>query len=290
MKIFTVQQAALQVGVSEQHMRKLIKDKVVKATRLGKRKYGIPESELDNLKSDKDKTKDMEKQIEEFARHADAFIASPDTIEQLKEAGMPIKSVFTTYEQYVDKLFSEKRKVAGELIWQLPRLKENIANSTVAALYEELKETFILGINGASIVLGIMLLEISAKFRLYEEMKKMNASAKWESVEDMYLIDVIKALYDPYKVINPDELKELEKFNYNVRNNYFHYNIQKLIKGMVLLELPSFNIRTGKIAIEKNVEASDRPFLWFSAKRVLDRQTVVSKISFCVQWVNHFFS
>jgi hypothetical protein len=59
---------------------------------------------------------------------------------------------------------------------------------------------------------------------------------------------------------------------------------------MILGELPSININTGVITIEKNVKPAERPYLWFSAKRVLDKKIVVNIVNFSIMWVNKFLS
>jgi len=232
---------------------------------------------------------DVQKKIDELVKDSDLFIASPDTIERIQRKGLPIKSVFTTYQEYLDKLFVEKRGLATDLIQKLPRLDDSIANGSVTALYEELKETFVLGIPGASIVLAILLFDLAAKFRLHKESIRKNAQASWKSIEDLHLKDVICKLRE-HGAITEKEEKELLEFNKKIRNNYLHYNIQKLVKDMILGELKSVNVETGKVTTEKNVKPADRPYLWFSAKRVLDKQTVVDRVTFCIGWVNKFLA
>lgn len=230
---------------------------------------------------------DVQKKLDELVKESDLFIASPDTIEYAQKNGLPVKSVFTTYQEYLDKLFAEKRKMADELIQKLPHLDDSIANSSVSALYEELKETFAFGISGASIILAILLLDLAAKFRLHKENLKDNPQASWKPIEDLHLKEVILKLRE-HNAITEDEEKELLEFNKKIRNNYLHYNIQKLIKGMILGELKGVNVNTGEVTIEKNVNPTEKPFLWFSAKRVLDKETVVERVAFCISWVNKF--
>jgi hypothetical protein len=59
---------------------------------------------------------------------------------------------------------------------------------------------------------------------------------------------------------------------------------------MVLLELPSINFETGEVRTEYNVKPSERPELWFSAKKVLDRESLVIRVNFCVDFVNKILS
>ncbi len=232
-----------------------------------------------------DMKNDIQKKIDDLVKNSDVFIASPDTIKNLQEKGLPIKSVLTTYQVYLDKLFAERRKIANELVEKLPHLDEAIANGTISALYEELKECFVMGIPGASITLAIILLDISAKFKLFEERKKNNPNASWKPVEDLHLREVVLELRRNL-VITEKEKIELLRFNKKIRNNYLHYNIQKLVKDMVLGELSSVNVDTGEVTIEKDVKPADRPHLWFTAKRVLDKKTVVMHVNFSIKWVN----
>ena len=232
---------------------------------------------------------EIQKKLDNLVKNSDLFVAAPDTIRQLQAQGLPVKSIFTTYQEYLDKLFAEKRQLANEIINKLPHLDQHIANSTISSLYEELKECFVLGIPGASITLAIILLDVACKFRLYDERKKVNNKSGWKSVEELHLREAIMEL-KTRKVITEIEKKRLLAFNKEVRNSYLHYKIQKLVRDMILAELPSVNIETGDVTIEKNVKPENRPFLWFSAKKVLDKQTVESRVKFCVNWVNKLLS
>jgi len=230
---------------------------------------------------------DIQKKLDELIKNSDLFIASPNTIEQLLTKGLPIKSVFTTYKEYLDGLFTKKRQFANELIEKLPHLDESIANSSVTSLYEELKECFVMGIHGASITMAIILFDFAAKFRLHKERQKKNPNASWKPIEDLLLKEVIIELRE-HEAITEEEKLELLGFNKKIRNNYLHYNIQKLVKDMILSELPSVNVNTGEVTIQRDVKPAERPYLWFSAKKVLDKETVVDRVTFCVGWVNKF--
>lgn len=232
---------------------------------------------------------DIQKKIDEMVKNSDMFIATPDVIKNLQENGLPIKSILTTYQEYLDKLFAERRKIANSLVDKFPHLDERVANGTITSLYEELKECFVMGIPGASITLSIILFDIAAKFRLFDERKKTNPEASWKPIEDLHLREVMLELKD-YSVITEGEKTELLEFNKEIRNNYLHYNIQKLVKDMILGELPSINVNTGEVTIEKNVNPGERPYLWFSAKRVLDKKTVILHVNFSIKWVNKFLA
>jgi hypothetical protein len=232
---------------------------------------------------------DIQKKLDELVKQSDLFISSPETIERLKSRGLPIKSVFITFKEYLEKLFTEKRKIADNLIGKLPILDTNIANATIQALYEELKECFVLGIPGAGITLSVILLETGLKYRLFEERSKDDPNSKWEDIEEIDFTRTINDLFS-LKVITKKEKEELNDFNLYTRNPYIHYNIKKLVKDMVLQELSSVNIETGEVTKLINVKPSDYPSLWFSAKKALDKKTIVIVTTFCIHWVNKILS
>lgn len=232
---------------------------------------------------------EIKRKMDKLVSQSTILIASPETIEKLKSKGHPIKSTTITYKDYLDALFDKRRKIADSLIKTLPHLSDSVANGTISALYEELKECFAFGIPGAGITLALILFELACKYRLFEEWKKNDPNIKWERIEEIKLSSVIKGLRK-HKVISEEERKKLDEFNADTRNSYIHYNIQKLVKDMVIGELPSMNIETGEITVVKDVNAAEYPHLWFSAKRVLDQKTVVLIVSFCISWVNRLLS
>lgn len=229
--------------------------------------------------------KELQKKIDELVRNSDYFIASPDTITQMQENGEPVREVVMPYKQYLDELFAKRRKVADELVELLPHLDNQVANGSVTFLFEELKECFVMGIPGASIVMAVLLLDLAAKLRVFKERSTADHKSKYELIENMHLREVILELRDHGAITDKEEAKLLE-FNREIRNNYLHYNIQKLVKDMILTELPSVNFQTGEVITEYNVKPADRPELWFSAKKVLDRQSLVVRVTFCLNFVN----
>jgi len=228
---------------------------------------------------------DLQKKLDELVKNSDYIVATPDTIEKMQQKGLPIKSTFQTYENYLDKLFDKKRKIASEVISQLPLLDAQIANATVQSLYDEVRECFVLGIPGAAITLSIVLFEYACRYSLYKEKLKSNPKTSWNKLEGMTLGKTIGELKN-VGALNEDEYDELTAFNKKIRNNYLHYNIGKLVKEMVLKELPSIKIETGNVTVEKNVLVKDRPEFWFSAKRVLDRDQIIPIARFCIDWTN----
>ncbi len=68
--------------------------------------------------------------------------------------------------------------------------------SLIQALYEELKECFVLGIPGVAITLAVILLELALKYRLHDERIKQDPNSKWEYIEQ---IDFTRAVNDLWK-------------------------------------------------------------------------------------------
>jgi len=232
---------------------------------------------------------DLKKKLDELVKNSNYLLATPETLEQMINKGLPVKSHQITYSEYIDKLFEEKKRFAQSIISQLPLLKTEIANATASALYNELRECFILGIPGAGITLAIILLEYSCRHRLFKEKLKTNKNTSWSKLEKLLLGQTINKLKE-YLIISEEEHLKLEDFNKSIRNNYLHYNIRKLVKDAVLKELPSIKIDTGEVNIEKNVDIKDKPYLWFSAKRALDNKNIIPITKFCIDWTNKFLS
>jgi hypothetical protein len=228
---------------------------------------------------------DVKKVLDDFVKNSDLFLASPDTFEQMSKKGLPVSKKVQSYSDYLDELFKKRREEADERVKSIPLLRETIVNAAITSLYEEFKECFVMGINGASIVMSILLLDLAAKYKLHEARKAKNDKASWKPIEDMHLGEVIKELRI-HKAISEDEEQSLLAFNSQIRNNHLHYNIQKLVKDIIAEQLPSVNVETGEVTVEFNVRPAERPHLWFFAKRVLDKETLVDRTSYCINWVN----
>lgn len=228
---------------------------------------------------------DIKKKLDDLVKNADYLIANPSTIENLKSRGLPIESRFITYKDYLDRIFKDKRKFANSVIDKFPPLNKEIANSTIEALYEEVRECFLLGIPGASITLASILLELSLKYRLFNERLKSDPKSIWSDLEKRNLSYVIKELFNKKIIDNDDKLK-LNSFDIGIRNNYAHYKIENMMKDMIIEKLPSINIETGEVIEYYNVKASENQHLWFSGKKVLDKKTIIPVVNFCIGWVN----
>ena len=56
---------------------------------------------------------------------------------------------------------------------------------------------------------------------------------------------------------------------------------------MFIEELPALNVHTGEIIMHKNVDVKTMPQLWFSAKKRIDKDTLVGISKFCLSWANN---
>jgi excisionase family DNA binding protein len=281
MKLTTIQTAE-RLNITDRHVRRLIAEEKLPAERIGK-EWLIDEQAVTLF--EQGVTEKIKEKMDEMVSYSNYIVANPDTIEKMQQRNLPIKSTFISYEDYLDKLFREKREQAGKLIKDLPLLDDKLGSATALALYNEFRECFVMGVNGAAITLAIVLLDYASKHRLFEEKKKITPDAGWGSVENLQLGETIKQLKE-VGAVSEDEEAQLLRFNTEIRNNYMHYKIRELIKDMVIFELPSININTGEVTIHKNVDIKTMPHLWFSAKKKLDAKTVNDISAFCINWVN----
>lgn len=213
------------------------------------------------------------------------IVANPETIKKLKAKGLPFQSKFITYKEYLDKLFEDKRKLADELIGNFPPISDKVAHSAVRALYEQVRECYALGIFGATITLAGVLLELSLKHRLYKERALHNSKYQWEEIEKFNFTNTVSGLKKA-GILSNEERDVLNNFNLEVRNPYVHYNIKKLVKDVMIRELPVVKTETGEKEILQNVKLVERPYLWFSGKKFLDESQVNNVLNFCIGWMN----
>lgn len=231
-------------------------------------------------------TRKLKKRLDKLAKGGSNFIiASPDTIEKMRGKGLPIKSKFIPYEEYLNKLFEEKKKLAYQIIGHLPLLSDKVANGTIHALYDEIRECYALGLFGATITLSVILLEVALKYKLFDLRKRSNPNAQWDEIEKDNFTSTVRDL-NRLGQLSDIEKSELVTFNLETRNPYIHYNIQRLLKGLYLAELPVINITTGEIVMQKDVDLQESPHLWFAGKKKLDEKQVNEILNFCIGWVN----
>lgn len=230
--------------------------------------------------------KELEEKIKELTQSGTFIVANPKTIQDLKEKGLPFKSTFVSWEEYLDKLFEEKRGIAGEIIGNFPLLSSDLANASVKSLYEEIRECYALGLFGATITLSIIYLELGLKYAVHRKRTENDRNSPWEYIEKMNFTGTVNSL-KKLDLISQSEKTELDRFNLEVRNPYIHYNLQKLVQDIVISKLPTLNTGTSEVKIRENVRIADEPPLWFTGKKFLDKEGVDDVLHFCVHWVNN---
>jgi hypothetical protein len=232
--------------------------------------------------SQNDKLKEL---MEEVSKGATHMVATPDVVKRMTEQGVPIQKKFVKYEDYIETLFDKKKSEALNLANQLPKLDETIADGVISEIFEEIRDSHILGIFSASITNSILLLEYAMRARLYNERLKSNPKTEWADLEKLDMDALIQNLFR-LKILSGDEKTALASFSKTFRNPYFHINMHKLTKDMIIERLPGVNIHTLEKIEMRDVKVSDHKFLWFAAKRVLDKFQSKGIIHYCVDWTN----
>lgn len=237
-------------------------------------------------------TQEIEEHLNDAAQELSGsgfIVANPKTIKELKARGLKFESKFISYEEYIEKLFLDRKKVAREMMGRFPLLSANLANASVKALYEEIRECYAFGILGASITLAVILLELALKDRLFRERQKHNPNYKWDEIEKINFQATIKGLRT-LQIISKDEERYLNDFNLSVRNPYIHYNLKKLVENVITSELVNVKTTTAEKQILKDVRIKDYPYLWFAGKKFLDKEQANRTLNFTIGWVNQILT
>jgi hypothetical protein len=223
--------------------------------------------------------------MDELAKDGNFIVVNPETLQKLKDRGLPIESKFIPYKDYLEKLFAEKRKVAESEMNSFPALSDDIGNAAISSLYEEIRECYAFGLYGAVIILSIILLEISFKYVIFNERKLSDPNSKWEDIESLNFISVINNLSTLGK-LSPEEKAVLVKFNVEIRNPYIHYNLQKLVADIGIEKLPMINTETAEVETLTDVKLTEHPSLWFAGKKHRDKTQFKDILNFCMDWAN----
>lgn len=280
----TTADVAKRLKITERHVRRLIDEEKLSAEKGAGKDWLITETSVRAFELRNEKIKAaMDSFVQKYG--STMMVMSTETSNRMVEDGLPIQSKFIPFDEYLISLFQEKRKQAGEKIKQLPLLDDDLGDAVAASLYNEFRECFVLGVNGAAITLAIMLLEYAMKRRIYIEQFENKQQPKWEDIESMSFIGTVS---DLKKYITNTQHKALLEFNDTVRNNYIHYKVKNLISdaNMYIEKLPVLNTNTGEAEVLENVEIKTMPQLWFSAKRKLDEDVVIGISTFCIKFVN----
>jgi hypothetical protein len=236
------------------------------------------------------KDDDINDLLAPYAEGATQFVANSSTIQAMIDKGLKLdEPVHESNEEYIARIFDERKKVAAEVIDKLPK-KPNIPLPPILSLYDEISECVLFGLNGAAISLSAVLVEFAIKHAIVDRNSGVEIydKAEWSRVEKKELGPVI-AEAEKLKLFNEDGIKQLIKFKNSIRNPYLHYNIKEITKDVIMKEAVAYNSVTNKIEKKYNLRADDNPFLWELGKRKVDEETVLIAFRFADSVVRALF-
>jgi hypothetical protein len=233
---------------------------------------------------------ELEKAINKLIGSTTQIIVNPDTYKTMVAQGLPISQVEPApVEEYVPKLFETKKERALEIIKYLPP-RNNFSLTSCNALYDEIYECIIFGLNGAAITLCGILVEFALKQALYfiENGRSFEyRPALWDKFENMTLDPVIRRA-KVSGLIDESMATKLISFKEDIRNPYNHYNIKKITRDVVASNVRILNIVTHEVETV-TLEAKDSPMIHAQAKRVFDTEMVLPVLLFADTVIRHLF-
>ena len=241
------------------------------------------------MKAKKDE-EDINELIAAHAEDATQFIASTSTLKDLISKGLTLdKPVIESDQEYIDRIFEEKRIAAYSIIDEMPGIP-NIALPPITSLYKEIRECMLFGLNGAAISLSAVLVEFAIKHAIVDKNSggEVYDGVEWDRVEGQELGPIIIEA-EKLKLFSPKDIKQLKVFKNTVRNPYLHYNIKKIIGDAMLSEAKAYNSKTGVIETVYNLKAKDNPFLWQMSKERMDEMSVMNCVKFADSVVRKLF-
>jgi len=172
---------------------------------------------------------ELEDIINKMVGDSTEIIVNPDTFKHMVEQGLPISFAEPApIEEYIPKLFEMRKQKAFEIFKDLPP-RYNFTLPSVNALYDEIYECMLFGLNGAAITLCGILIEFALKqISYYYENGRSFAynPTLWDKFEKMTLGPTIECA-KASTLINDDMVVALKSFKDEVRNPYNHYNTKK---------------------------------------------------------------
>lgn len=226
----------------------------------------------------------FKQKLEEATKKATVVVSNDSTVKMIIDKGENIKKRFIPYEDYVEKLFEEKKANAVFLLRPIPLLREDLGSAILHSIYEEIRESVAFAMFPSAIMHSILLLEYAMRIRLYKERQKSDPSANWENVAELKIRQLTMPLYKA-DIITKEEKSDLDDFNDKVRNPYMHINIFELTKGMTL-DVTSVNIIKEEIKRSKELPVTENPQVWFGGKKKYDAINVLPIMKKCVGYVN----
>jgi len=229
-------------------------------------------------------TKDLKRLIDELAKDSDRIIVNPKDLKKLIMQGLPIKEI---PEQTIDKLFEERKENALLKVKELPPLPEEV-QPAIQALYQEIRECIIFGLNGAAITMSSILIEYMLKHATFIKEAGGYQKAdpkKWDEFENMELSSAINRA-KKLGLLDSEMTERLHSFRAKIRNPYNHFNIKKITQNVVAEKVKLLDIKTRE-AKEIDISAKDSPMIQAQAKPIVDKHYVMSVFYFADEIVKY---
>lgn len=228
---------------------------------------------------------DIKKIMEELvAKGANRIIVNPDTLEALKNRGIPFTAVPSPT---IGELFAQREEKAYSVVSHLPELPEGLPPA-IQALYQEIRECIFFGLNGAAITMSSILIEYVIKHATFISEAggyEKADPAKWDEFENMELAPAINRAKKA-GLLDSKMAKRLHSFRETIRNVYNHYNIAKLTNNVVAEKVQRLDVITGKVE-ELKIFAKDSPMIQAQAKPLVDEDNVLPVFHFADEVVKY---
>lgn len=231
---------------------------------------------------------EIEDLMNKLVNDSTQIIVNPDTFDRMVKQNLPISYAEPMpAEKYIENLFNTRKAEALEIIKRLPP-RSNFLLPSVNALYDEIVECILFGLNGAAITLCSILVEFVLKQATYyyENKCKFTYNSKlWDEFEKITLDPAIDRARKA-NIINHDFATRLKAFKSDIRNPYNHYNTKKITEGVVAQNVKVVNIKTQEVKTQ-DLDAKDNPMIHAQAKRHVDKVSVVFVFAFSDNVVKH---
>lgn len=222
--------------------------------------------------------------MDELAKNSDRIIINPNDLELLKKQGLPIKVI---PPQTINELFEKRKRNAFLKAKGLPPLPGDVPPA-IQALYQEIRECILFGLNGAAITMSSILIEYALKDATFIKEAGGYQKAdpeKWDEFEKMELSSAINRA-KKVGLLDPEMAGRLHSFRETIRNPYNHYNIKKITQNVVAEKVKRLDIKTGEIN-EIDIPAKDSPMIQAQAKPIVDEHYVMSVFYFADEVVKY---
>ena len=228
--------------------------------------------------------KDIEKIMAELAKNSDRIIVTPKTLEELKRLGIPFDVIPAPT---IEELFEIRKQNALVKVKNLPALPQGLPPE-IQALYQEIRECILFGLNGAAITMSSILIEFVLKHTTFikEAGGYQNIDPqKWDKFERMEFGKAIN-LAKRVGILDSEMARRLNSFRETIRNPYIHYNIKKITENVVAKNVKQVDTETGEIK-ETDIEAKSSPMIQAQAKPLMDKHHVINVFCFADEVVKY---